>query len=81
MLNGTVLRGRLDKDKISYTLAGRIKLNVPIGIITSITLPEPPEAPDKDDVDPKVPPVLLPPIPGGMPVRVFNGPVQLIEKD
>jgi len=81
LLNGTVLRGRLDKDKISYTLAGRIKLNVPIGIITSITLPEPPEAPDKDDVDPKVPPVLLPPIPGGMPVRVFNGPVQLIEKD
>ena len=81
MLNGTVLRGRLNKDKISYTLAGRIKLNVPIGIITSITLPEPPEPVNKDDDAPKLPPVLLPPVPGGMPIRVFNNaPVQLLDR-
>ena len=59
MLNGTVLRGRLDTDKVNFRLAGRIPLKVPIRLTVSVTLPPAIERNDKDQ-GPEAPPVIAP---------------------
>jgi hypothetical protein len=71
MLNGTVLRGRLDKDKIGFKVGAEIRLSIPTGMVTSLTRPEPTgDSDDKAKPPPGVQPV--PPIPIRPPVRVLN---------
>jgi len=62
MINGSVLRGRLDKDEIGFKLGSRIQLAVPIGTMASVTRPEPVEDREDDPKDETAPP-LLPPVP------------------
>ena len=69
MLNGTILRGRLDKKKLGFKLGDKIELSIPTGIVTSLTRPE---AIDKSDDKPKPPPGVPPIPPIGPPIRVLN---------
>jgi hypothetical protein len=76
MQNGTILRGRLDKDNISFKVGAKILLSIPTSMLTSLTCPDAPAKPG--DKAPPPPPVILPPIPGGgRAIRVFNGDLQL----
>ena len=74
MLNGTVLRGRLDKKKLGFKVGAKIDLSIPTGIVTSLTRPDPI---DNSDNKPKPPPGVQPvgPIIGPWrPARVLNAP-------
>jgi len=68
MLNGSVLRGRLDKDKLGFRLGQKPAMTIATSLITAITRPEPEEK--RDDKPPK-PPAPRPPIPppGLVPIR------------
>ena len=78
MLNGTILRGRLDKDKIGFKVGSKIQLSIPASMITSLTRPEPVE---NSDDKPPVPGLGLPIPVIGPAVRVRNAPVRAIQLD
>jgi hypothetical protein len=72
MLNGTILRGVLDKDKIGFKIGKGIHLSVPTSKIQSMVRPEPEE---KEDPADKPPRIIPPPIPVlGPAIRILNGP-------
>jgi len=78
MLNGTILRGRLDKDKLAFKVGAKIKLSIPTGMVTSLTRPDPV---DKSDDKPAPPPGVRPVVPIGPPVRVLNARRQAFRLD
>jgi hypothetical protein len=69
MLNGTILRGRLDKNKIGFKVGSSIKTGIPAGIITSLTRPDPVAGSDDKAKPPPPPAPPMPAIPG---IRVLN---------
>ena len=78
MLNGTILRGRLDKNKLGFKVGAKIHLSIPTSMVTSLTRPIP--IGNSDDKPPR-PPVVQPggPIIGPWrPVGVLNGPQRII---
>ena len=70
MLNGTILRGRLDKNKLGFKVGAKIDLSIPTGIVTSLTRPGPI---DNSDDKPKPPPGVQPVPVIGPGIRVLNG--------
>jgi len=72
MLNGTILRGRLDKIKLAFKLGAKLQMVIATGDITAVTRPEPEKKADNK------PPALLPPRPPvGRIGPVIGPPVQL----
>lgn len=72
MLNGTILRGALDKNKIGFKIGTGIHLSVPTSKIQSMVCPEPEE---KEALGDKPPRIIPPPIPVlGPAIRILNGP-------
>ena len=79
MLNGTILRGRLNKDNLDFRVSAKIRLSIPTSMVTSLTRPEPIAKPDDK---PETPPVIAPPIPViGPAVRLLNVPGRAIQLD
>ncbi|MDP7287133.1 MAG: hypothetical protein QGH94_03985, partial [Phycisphaerae bacterium] len=66
MLNGTILRGGIDKEMVAFSVGSAIRLSVPIEMVTSVTRPNPVEHPNKGPGDPEKPPL----IPGIGPPRL-----------
>jgi len=74
MLNGTILRGRLDKEKLDFKVGAKIRLNIPTSVVTSLTRPDvidnsndkPKPPPGVKPVNPIIappPPIIMPNIP------------------
>ena len=77
MLNGTILRGRLDKDKLVFKVGAKIELSIPTSMVTSLTRPDPVDKPD----DKPAPPGAQPVVPIGPPVRILNARRQAFQID
>jgi len=71
MLNGTILRGRLDKDKLAFKVGATIELSIPTSMVTSLTRPDPV---GKADDKPAPPPGARPVVPIGPPIRILHAP-------
>jgi len=78
MSNGTILRGRIDKDKLGFKIGAKIHLSIPTGMVTSLTRPVPID--DSDD-KPTPPPGVRPVAPIGPAIRVLNAGRQAIQLD
>jgi hypothetical protein len=72
MLNGTILRGRLNKEKLNFKIGAKINMSIPTSKVTSLVRPKPQDAPDDDK--PIRPPGIGIPLPGVVPIPFRNGP-------
>ncbi|MCP4375664.1 MAG: hypothetical protein GY794_05755 [bacterium] len=63
MLNGTILRGLLNKEKLGFRIGAGVNMGVPTSMVKSLVRPKPQDDPDDKDDKPIRPPGIGIPVP------------------